>query len=654
MTLDKTTVTTSLLHELYLLRCKDLGESPSTQRFDDFQKSFPSITSHLKLRDYAFGPYSAAVLSKLIRRYNITSLDLSDNILRDPGTSTIISCPVSLTSLNISGNNISDSLTPTIVSFLTNNSTLTTFALGHSPKNPPTYPNIFTPNSLSKIIMAASRAPSLANFNISGLLPSSDHDIIDDVSTSNDGELVASSIGSLLTFCSFSFLSIGGLGFDSENLVTILNTSNAELKVSHLDLSFNNIGPQGIDYFCERASQLKSIKSIILDCNPVENDGFKRICEVSKYLTNLEKISLSNCLIEFDETFWNSFSIITNGNIKQLTLSHNNQSRRGSLIFEPKSNPFRNINHSLQFLDFSHCKLYGSFCQHFGSQLNTHKTCLKHLNLKHCLISGEQAVELFQLFSKNISLEYLNLSDNLIGSESANELISLLGCSTTVFEVNLNDNRAYHDLHSGIRHICNRNKKEKEKAKLSQLRDEVSFRSHDVLLLDYKKEELKSLQNLTNSTFLGIGELEQELTRLQKVDLTDLEHFESQLMSLYDKCSQSLERIDQVMEELAIEEKGFNYHLSTVNERYQRELSVREAVEKELKEVEDLFEEEKSKVEQEKESLRQEKQGLLEELSSLRGPPTLDLDFVEPPSDDLKSSRSHRELLTPKARTLTL
>ncbi|KAL0238526.1 hypothetical protein GEMRC1_012999 [Eukaryota sp. GEM-RC1] len=220
----------SLLHELYLSRCKDLDEVPSTSRFTDFKRMFPQPSSILNLRDYSLGPYAAAVISKLIRRFEFSSLILYDNLLRDNGVQTILQTPSTpFYSLNIGANDCTDSLAYNLSHFFQRCSSIHTLILGHSLRKPPTYPNQFSAKTLSTIITSAISSSSLRTLNLNGCLKS----LHPDDSALRDDTL-ASSISSLISSSTnINHLHIGGLRISDEDLITISTVLPFRKPLSH-------------------------------------------------------------------------------------------------------------------------------------------------------------------------------------------------------------------------------------------------------------------------------------------------------------------------------------------------------------------------------------------------------------------------------------
>ncbi|KAL0238617.1 hypothetical protein GEMRC1_013090 [Eukaryota sp. GEM-RC1] len=405
---------------------------------------------------------------------------------------------------------------------------------------------------------------------------------------------------------------------------------------------------QGCEYLAQQLSAAPSVVALIMDHNPFGNHGFHSLAVALKN-TRLQKLSVSSCSITFDDEFWGLIDSMIDKSLVSFTVSHNNQHSPGN---PPSINPFRHFDQSrLTSLDFSHCKLYSGFFAHLSTGLSSHKPLLRELNVRHCMVTAKDAVDLFQCLPFNRNLISLNISDNLIGSEVATDLLELLKTNSSIHVLDINDNRVYHDVHSGVVSVCSANKTKHESQLLAKLKEEVSLRSFDELLLKHRQQELKRLKNQVNETQMEVYQLEEQLAMIKKEEMAEVQGMEKLLMAENDRLSANFEKVKVVEADIETENKGFSYQLESVNERYQREVRLREAVQHELEAVKKEYEDKKARDAQELEDIEKEKLRIKAALLELRGEGKLTLDVeVKDVVDEVRSAT--KETITPRVKEM--
>ena len=207
---------------------------------------------------------------------------------------------------------------------------------------------------------------------------------------------------------------------DCSSLVNVINVQ----QISHLDLSFNNIGPLGCLEICKL---LKCRESQLSWLNLTRN---QLTDEAAKYLA--EAINNNNC------------------QLRTLDLSNNNISHIGAQYLAKAIN---NNNCQLRTLDLSRNKISHIGAQHLAEAINNNNCQLRALNLTRNNISHIGAQHLAEaIINNNCQLHTLNLSDNTIsdiGAQHLAEAINHNNCQLRTLDLTQNNIS-----HIGAQHLA--------------------------------------------------------------------------------------------------------------------------------------------------------------------------------------------------------
>ena len=160
--------------------------------------------------------------------------------------------------------------------------------------------------------------------------------------------------------------------------------------LTHLDLSWNDIGDLGTEVICKALQSNHVMTHLILDGNTIGDSGAETLAEVIKSpATQLSYLHLDGCHITSLGVKILSGALQTNRSLTHLSLARSSISCSATALAE-------------------------------ALQLNR---TLTHLDLSHNQISDTEAIQLAQtLLDKNNTLAHLGLFDNNINAEGKAKL----------------------------------------------------------------------------------------------------------------------------------------------------------------------------------------------------------------------------------------
>ena len=252
-----------------------------------------------------------------------------------------------------------------------------------------------------------------------------------------------------INFNCVNFIACHLTAVDCSSLVKVINVQ----QISHLDLSYNNIGPLGCFAICKLLKSSESQLSWLnLTHNQLTDEAAEYLAEaIHNNNCQLRKLNLTannishlgaqhlakainnnNCQIYTLDLTANDIShigaqhlaeAINNNNCQllALNLSYNNISHIGAQHLAEAIN--NNNNCQLRTLYLSHNKISDIGAQHLAEAINNNNCQLRTLNLSHNNISHIGAQHLAEAINNNnCQLHTLNLSHNNISDIGAQHL----------------------------------------------------------------------------------------------------------------------------------------------------------------------------------------------------------------------------------------
>ena len=235
---------------------------------------------------------------------------------------------------------------------------------------------------------------------------------------------------------------------DCSSLVNVINVQ----QISHLDLSYNNIGPLGCFEICKL---LKCRESQLSWLNLTRN---QLTDEAAKYLA--EAINNNNCQLRRLNLSYNKISdigaqhlaeAINNNNcqLHTLDLSYNNISDIGA---QHLAEAINNNNCQLHTLNLTQNNISHIGAQHLAKAINNNNCQLHTLNLSHNNISHIGAQHLAEAINNNnCQLHTLDLSENNISDTGAQHLLEANNNNCQLRTLDLSSN---HISHIGAQHLA--------------------------------------------------------------------------------------------------------------------------------------------------------------------------------------------------------
>ena len=240
--------------------------------------------------------------------------------------------------------------------------------------------------------------------------------------------------------CNFvNFIRCHLTAVDCSSLVNVINVQ----QISHLDLSFNNIGPLGCLEICKllkcRESQLSWLN---LTRNQLTDEAAKYLAEAINNNCQLRTLDLSvNNISHIGAQHLAKAINNNNCQLRTLNLSYNNISDIGAQHLAEAIN--NNNNCQLHTLNLAHNKISDIGAQHLAEAINNNNCQLRTLNLSHNNISDIGAQYLAEAINNNnCQLHTLNLSLNNIsniGAQHLAEAINNNNCQLHTLDLSLNN-----------------------------------------------------------------------------------------------------------------------------------------------------------------------------------------------------------------------
>ena len=273
-----------------------------------------------------------------------------------------------------------------------------------------------------------------------------------------------------INFNCVNFIDCHLTAVDCSSLVNVINVQ----QISHLDLSFNNIGPLGCLEICKllkcRESQLSwlnltrnqltdeaakylaeainnnncQLRTLDLTANNISDIGAQHLAEaINNNNCQLRTLNLSANNISHIGVLHLAEAINNNNNcqLHTLNLSANNISHIGA---QHLAEAINNNNCQLRTLDLSCNKISNIGAQHLAAAINNNNCQLRTLNLSINNISDIGAQHLAEAINNNnCQLRTLDLSCNKItdiGAQSLAEALNSNNCQLHTLDLSFNEN----------------------------------------------------------------------------------------------------------------------------------------------------------------------------------------------------------------------
>ena len=300
-------------------------------------------------------------------------------------------------------------------------------------------------------------------------------------------------------------LNISGTTIGDDGLEYLLNGIASSSTLIDLNLSNNGIGPDKIPDLVKSIS-LINLTKLNLSVNKIGNDGADSICEL---LMGLD----SACTIEILDVSYNEittkgisrifYSLTNNQTLSNLNISNN-------FFGTGLSNNFYSFiveNSGVKILNLSGCQIKSHSLTIFPDALPKNRT-LEELDLSGNNIDDNGVEAICIGLSRNLGLKKLNLSYNFIKERGGKSFANCFKMNHSLAELNLRENNINDEAGQLLEDICRKNRNLLElNLELNPLALKFVFNIKDSLkknkLQKEKKviPELKSkLSNLTENT----------------------------------------------------------------------------------------------------------------------------------------------------------
>ena len=222
-----------------------------------------------------------------------------------------------------------------------------------------------------------------------------------------------------MNFNCVNFIGCHLTAVDCSSLVNVINVQ----QISHLDLSYNNIGPLGCFEICKllkcRESQLSWLN---LRGNQLTHEAAKYLAEaINNNNCQLHTLNLENNYISHTGAQYLAYAINNNNcQLHTLNLSENNISHIGA---QHLAEAINNNNCQLHTLNLENNYISHTGAQYLAYAINNNNCQLHTLNLSENNISHIGAQHLAEAINNNnCQLHTLNLTDNNISDIGAQHL----------------------------------------------------------------------------------------------------------------------------------------------------------------------------------------------------------------------------------------
>ncbi|CAI2372811.1 unnamed protein product [Moneuplotes crassus] len=448
-----------IVSELYHSKCKDLKIDPTEKqfrRFLDFCRTSMKGRS-IKLRDCGFGTQSCKIFSDILKNYDISKLDLRQNIIGNKGVKELckgIKASDTLIHIDLGSNDITNDGANHLFNAIMNHQNLYSFNLANVDGLHRNRLGLNGCKGINKLLknnkvlaMIDIADNSIGNEGIRHMLEGVDpHESnLVFINLSNNG-LSQGCINELANLLNSSSLKEIRL---SENL---LNDSSAQelayffyrgkCKLAKLDLSDNHLTSNGVSILSHALKLNPYLSHLNLENNELfKGEEFSKITILLKCNKVLKSINLSKCGLGPKEAEDIAAGLSENRGLLSLNLSKN--------------------------------KILSSGAKSIFEALESESSGLQSLDLSSNTIESEAVPSLIKTLEDNISLQRLNLYNNMITEDVGRSLSIAVKNNQNIKSLNLAFNTLDKQDMRAIKEYCKRNIQNSEKLGLPAIRDEL-------------------------------------------------------------------------------------------------------------------------------------------------------------------------------------
>ena len=223
---------------------------------------------------------------------------------------------------------------------------------------------------------------------------------------------------------------------DNKEIDQLSQALSVNTKLTHLNLSGNEIGESGAQLLSNALSVNTKLTHLNLSGNQIGKSGAQRLSNALFYNTKLTHLNLDDNLVGPLGVAYLSLALVVNTTLTYLNLDGNLAQAFGATYL---SRALSRNTTALTDLNLARNEIDDSVAKSLSRALSVNTT-LTYLNLSGNKIGTPGATSLFQVLSRNTTLTYLNLSENNIGNSYALCFFEDLSGNTTLTNLNLSGN----------------------------------------------------------------------------------------------------------------------------------------------------------------------------------------------------------------------
>eukprot|EP01064_Diplonema_japonicum_P032621 TRINITY_DN6175_c0_g1_i2.p1 TRINITY_DN6175_c0_g1~~TRINITY_DN6175_c0_g1_i2.p1 ORF type:complete len:641 (+),score=100.86 TRINITY_DN6175_c0_g1_i2:1062-2984(+) len=458
---------------------KDTGEAyAATQRvfLEHINEGIDMENKSVCIRSQRMGASCSDILSQLIGWYDVSKLDIANNLLRDRGSEALCSALrncTSVTHLNIAANDISPKGMAYLLSAFEEHAGFETLILGSDQCDSNSNRLSGSGRQLQECLR---RSVSLQHFDLSGINLSKDFDMLRCI-----GE-------GIKRHPALRHLKMSGTGMSGDGAAELFTRLCGNTVLESIDLHGNEIGPGACEvlaaYLVDQCCKLTRL--LIFDNPKVERGVVPLFAAAPRSV--LAHINFSNTNIDDSMASDIARAVEESVCLHTLNLSHNLLTEMccvgiaRALCTGP----------SLTCLILSHNKLGEGVCN-LAPSLEENPT-LQILELESCRIRDQGCIALGVSLVSNTAMHTLRLGNNLISDDGGKGFAALLTKNKELQKVATKGNQIEHTTAMQIRDILNRNKESKTNEEPQRLQKEVVRLHYQRSRLHEANEELRECQ----------------------------------------------------------------------------------------------------------------------------------------------------------------
>ncbi|KAH7829503.1 putative NLR family CARD domain-containing protein 3 [Monocercomonoides exilis] len=494
------------ISELHQARAKDNEEEPQTEDLELLRRRIirPLEQGHLNLSKLRLGVNSSIALAKGLKKHELFSLDLSNNMIGDIGCVAIMQLAQmnsSLTYLNVESNDIGDEGSISIGHMLQSNQSIETLLLGSM--SDALHGNNIGPTGAKCILKGLESNLTIARlgFNrnpifVSGTTGSSASASSASQSGGIDMEIAESLVNIINTHETLHDVELGTTGMTTRAAMRLLTALKENSSVTHLDISGNKDLQFGaFDALSKTLMTNMALSTLILDGVPLGARGADELSSALAVNRTLQTLSMRDCAVEEYGIHAIASALVrgkSNGVLPVLTSLSISGCGCGPVGCAALAVLLKNPLAALQSLSMENNPV-GQGAASIAEALRTNTT-LTFLNLSQCKIEGAGATDLLSAVSVNHTLTTLHLDGNFIPEQCGPSFVSSLSPNTTILTLTITGSLLSRQVVTDLAAICKRNRQSKKNAHPMRMKDEIAHLLRELghlpqIMHDYRHTE---------------------------------------------------------------------------------------------------------------------------------------------------------------------